>query len=347
MGTGHIMRMIALAQGCLRRGGEVMIVSATCPRPLVDRIEACGIGYRDLTAETPGSLEDGEQTIKLAKQIEATWVITDGYHFGLDYQRLVKGAGLALMCTDDHGYSEEWHCDAILNQNLDAQIWGRYANDVSDAVSLLGSSFCLLREEFLGHGRASTPAGRVEKLLVSLGGSDPDNVTENVLTLLEAGCDRPLSVRVLVGADNQHLERLENFKSKHDVSLVQNSSDMAGQFVWADAVISAAGSTCWEWLHVGIPGAVVTIADNQVPIAEALTKGHSAALNLGWGEGLASEEWIPVLANWLEDPGSVTDQDRALKIVDGGGADRLAAGASHRWPSALTEDQRRWRAWPR
>ena len=43
LGTGHVMRMIALAQAYRRRGGEVTIASVQCPEPIIDRVEELGI----------------------------------------------------------------------------------------------------------------------------------------------------------------------------------------------------------------------------------------------------------------------------------------------------------------
>ncbi|MDA0768346.1 MAG: UDP-2,4-diacetamido-2,4,6-trideoxy-beta-L-altropyranose hydrolase, partial [Verrucomicrobia bacterium] len=317
--------MIALAQGIIRRGGSVTMAGLSCPDSLVDRLQDTGIVHRFLAAEVPGSVEDGMATIAMAKELGARWIVTDGYHFGYDFQKQVKDAGFSLLCADDHGYSERWHCDAILNQNLDAENWASYANDFPDAAHLLGSSFCLLREEFITVEGSSRREGRPENVLVSLGGSDPDNVTENALKLLEAAGTRPLNIRVLVGPDNTHLESIQAFKSKHRLSLVQNASNMPEQFEWADVVISAAGSTCWEWLHAGLPGAVVTIADNQVPISRALSETRPLALGLGWGTQLTEVAQVRRLAAWMEDPDSATDQAMARKVVDGRGADRVAA----------------------
>jgi ribosomal protein S18 acetylase RimI-like enzyme len=100
---------------------------------------------------------------------------------------------------------------------------------------------------------------------------------------------------------------------------------MPAQYAWADGIISAGGSTCWEWLHAGLPGAIVTIAANQLPIVQALTETRRAALPLGWFQKFAPDVQGPFLAAWLETPESVTDQDAARSVIDGYGTHRVAS----------------------
>ena len=44
-GTGHVMRMIALAQAYLRRGGSVMMLSINCPDSIVESMRTCGMSH--------------------------------------------------------------------------------------------------------------------------------------------------------------------------------------------------------------------------------------------------------------------------------------------------------------
>ena len=324
-GTGHVMRMIALAQAYLRRGGSVSMASVNCPERLVERVHGHGITHHTIKATQPGDSEDAELTVELAKELGAQWLVVDGYHFDYAYQKHVKNSGLFLLCTDDHGYSERWHCDAILNQNLDADLRVSYKNDLSEANILAGASFCLFREEFLGSQSVKPKWDTIESLLVTLGGSDPENATEATLQLINQACARPLNIRVLAGADNPHIERLCSFESHHQVEVVQNATNMPEQYAWADGIISAGGSTCWEWLYLRLPAAIVTIADNQFPIVQALTESRQVALSLGWFNGPAFGANTQQLSKWIDAPSEVCDAQIARQLIDGRGAGRVAA----------------------
>lgn len=358
IGTGHVMRMIALAQGWVDRNGEwqmadgecaecraqVVFICAKLPEALEVRLRDEGFTVVRIDAQ-PGSEEDLQQTLALVREQgtgdsgkeagphsmphipypNQQWLVTDGYHFDYDYQKGVKDrSGLRLLCVDDHGYSDRWYCDAILNQNLDAEKQMKYQTDFPDTQLLLGSQFCLLRREFLRADRPENDLGPIQRLLVTLGGSDPDNATSAVLQLLHSACKRPLDLRVLLGADNPHLDAIKAFESHHRIETLQGVSNMPVQYAWADGIISAGGSTCWEWLYFGLPGAIVTIAENQVPAVEALTKFRHAALPLGWLHDFDSRAEGQVLTDWLNQPESQIDRTEANGLIDGYGSARIA-----------------------
>ncbi|EKD45311.1 MAG: pseudaminic acid biosynthesis-associated protein PseG [uncultured bacterium] len=55
---------------------------------------------------------------------------------------------------------------------------------------------------------------------------------------------------------------------------------MAELMLAADLAIGAAGSTSWERCYLALPSIIISIADNQIPIAQALDK-IGASLYLG------------------------------------------------------------------
>jgi UDP-2,4-diacetamido-2,4,6-trideoxy-beta-L-altropyranose hydrolase len=341
-GTGHVMRMIALAQAYLRRGGSVAMASVNCSKRLVERVHSHGITHHTIKATQLGDSEDAELTVKLAKELGAQWLVVDGYHFDYAYQKHVKNSGLSLLCTDDHGYSKHWCCDAILNQNLDAEKNINYENDVIDFKRLLGASFCLFREEFLQGNQVKKPWKQIDCLLITLGGSDPENATAATLRLLNASISRSLTIRVLAGADNPHVERLRPVESHHQIEVIQNATNMPEQYAWADGIISAGGSTCWEWLYLGLPGAIVTIADNQLPIVQALTESRQVALSLGWFNGPVFGANTQQLSKWIDAPSEVCDAQLGRQLIDGRGADRVAALFNHRLKVDIITTAKSW-----
>src|SRR5215468_7020543 len=102
IGHGHVMRCIALAQEWQDRGGRCLFVSAN-PVPAIEaRLRAEGCEIVKLEA-VPGSREDALQVAQSAAQNDARQVVVDGYHFGVEYQRSLKAAGLKLLVVDDYG----------------------------------------------------------------------------------------------------------------------------------------------------------------------------------------------------------------------------------------------------
>src|ERR1700720_1415005 len=86
IGTGHVMRCLALAQEFQRTAGRVIFVQGKTTSAIEDRLRAEGLEIASLNA-TPGSTEDARATVRLAREQGADWIVADGYHFDAEYQR--------------------------------------------------------------------------------------------------------------------------------------------------------------------------------------------------------------------------------------------------------------------
>ena len=270
MGTGHVMRCIALGQAWQDAGGNVSFVSCCDSDGIKKRIREEGFTLVELPDAYPRSEEDLSTTLELATQSGATWVVVDGYHFDLAYQQAVRQAGLKLLYVDDYNHLQEYDADILLNQNIGAEEFEYCCNP--ECRSLLGLRYVMLRREFRSLGSKEECEGAVKHVLVTMGGSDPDNATLQVIKAFLRLDVESLLIRVVVGTSNLHLESLRNaIKGQSmQIELLTAVNDMSTLMQWADFAISAAGSTCWELASVGIPFATVILAENQQGIANGL-----------------------------------------------------------------------------
>ena len=334
IGTGHVMRMIALAQAYQDRGGTVTIASVVCPDAIVERVRREKIDFKRVATNDLGSTADLNLTIACAGSIGAKWVVLDGYHFGLEYQRALRKSGFKVLAVDDYGHCETWAADAVLNQNIFATEL-KYHSEVEGCRFLLGTKFALLRREFrmeaenrhtVRESDASKKARQpIRRLLVTLGGSDVDNVTGRLLVALNSLPELRLEIKALVGGGNPHLEKLRQLASAspHSIGLLQNVVDMPSMYRWADGVISAGGSTCWEWLFFHLPAAVVCLAENQRRVVAALER-HRLAIVLSGRENLNSDASRQTLRSLLECCDDLIMRPPQNFEIDGGGAGRVA-----------------------
>jgi UDP-2,4-diacetamido-2,4,6-trideoxy-beta-L-altropyranose hydrolase len=284
MGTGHVMRMIALAQAWQDGGGEAVFACAEITPALRERLAQEGFALKEITAQ-PGSAEDLAATCALICQSEEKnpVVALDGYQFDADFQLGLKKAGCRLLVMDDYGHAAFYHADWVLNQNLPARE-ELYASRAPHTRLLLGTKFALLRREFLNYRGWQRQIPEIaRKVLVTLGGADPDNVTGKVI---EALAPLDIEVKVVVGGSNPHLPELqqavEGMKTQAaKIELVINPADMPGLMAWADLAIAAGGSTAWELAFMGLPFFTIILAENQVHLANALDS-LGATTCLGW-----------------------------------------------------------------
>ncbi|MGD0283921.1 MAG: UDP-2,4-diacetamido-2,4,6-trideoxy-beta-L-altropyranose hydrolase [Dissulfurispiraceae bacterium] len=271
MGTGHVMRTLALAQAWQDAGGGVRYAMAAPSPGIAARLNAESVEI-DAIQESPGSDDDARQTVELARLQNAAWVVVDGYQFGGNYQRLIKESGLQLLVLDDYGHAEHYWADLVLNQNLHANE-SLYRNREPYTRLLLGVRFALLRREFLKwQGWQREIPTVASKVLVTVGGGDPDNVTLRMMEAL-GRIDIPgIEAVVLAGAANRHYAGLQAAAncSPAKIRLESNASDMPSLMAWADIALGAAGSTSWERAFMGLPSLVVVLAANQKPLAREL-----------------------------------------------------------------------------
>ena len=323
IGTGHLMRCLALAQGWKDAGGEVTFVTACSNDNLLGRLYDEGFTVHKIENPYPHP-QDWQTTREILEEHKDAWLVIDGYHFDSSYQRLVKESGHPLLAIDDYGHAGHYYADIVLNQNLHAENL-TYSCEPYTKL-LLGTKYVLLRREFLkwrGWKREIPEVAR--KVLVTMGGSDPENVTLKVINAINMVDFGPLEVAVVVGPTNPHYEALERAArtSRHSIVLMRNVPDMPELMSWADIAIAAGGTTCWELAFMGLPFVVIVLAKNQRLVAEALND-VGCALDLGWHDDLSSLEITePLVSLLLNQKRRAEMNQRGQQIVDGKGVIRV------------------------
>lgn len=318
------MRCLALAQAWQDDGGHAVFVMAMESPVLEDRLKSEGMEVVHLSAR-PGSDGDAVQTADLARQMAAHWVVVDGYHFPTDYQRIIKDIGLCLLFIDDIGHAEHYYADIILNQNLHAHR-ELYPKREPYTQLLLGTHYVLLRREFLKWEEWKREIPDVaRKVLVTLGGGDPDNVTLKVIRALQQVEVDGLEAVVVVGADNPHLEELSSavHGSRLPIRLESNAKRMPDLITWAEAAVSSGGTTSWELAFMGLPSLILILADNQRPIAEQLN-AERISMNLGYHDNLSPGEIAQAIMQLVVSARVRTEMARrGPEFVDGQGPVRV------------------------
>jgi UDP-2,4-diacetamido-2,4,6-trideoxy-beta-L-altropyranose hydrolase len=320
-GTGHVMRCLALAQAW-RKAGTVIFAVAQCTPALEERVREEGFEVRKLLLE-PGSRADAQETTSLALQAGVIWVVVDGYQFGADYQRAIKSAGLRLLFFDDYGHAGYYCADLVINQNWGAEA-RTYTRREPHTRLLLGTRYALLRSEFLTwqDWRRETPTV-ARRVLVTLGGSDPHNITGKVVEALKMV--ENFEAVVVVGGSNPHWSSLKADRRKLATAfeLVVNAKNMPELMARADIAITAAGATLWEMAFMGLPSLVVLLADNQRINAE-FAKRTGLGIYLGWHTDVNPQRVAGALTTFALDRQRREDISGELrKMVDGQGAMRV------------------------
>lgn len=324
-GIGHVMRCAALAQAWRDRGGAVTALSCSAMPTIADSFAAPAIAIPS-AHPSPIDLSMTLAAIRRCDSSAPPWLALDGYHFDLAYQRAVRAAGCRLLVIDDTAHLPYYDAEMILNHGAHAPTLDY---PCPTATQLLrGPVYALLRPEFqLQAGRQKSIAPRARKLLITMGGSDPVNATARVIAALQRKFLADCTIRVVVGPANGRADALRQLaaQSRFRIVFEIGRQRLAPLMRWADLAVSAAGGTCAELAAMGVPMALLALADNQRPIAAAL-EAAGVALNLGWHDSLSPSRIgaaLSALAADFSQRAAMSGKARAL--VDGQGAQRVAA----------------------
>ncbi len=318
------MRCLALAQAWRDRGGSVTFLLAPGGTEIHERLRFESFEVSEISAGS-GSAADAAQTARLAAKNGADWLVVDGYHFSEEYRNRVRRASAHLLLVDDHGAFAPYDCEVVLNTNAYASE-AMYPNRQGKTRFLIGSKYALLRREFLQMKRKSQGASEgATRVLVTLGGADPNNVTLQVVEALQELGDLKFELTVVLGASNHHrasLERALRLCSQPS-RILMNVVNMPELMSESDLAVSAGGGTCDELAFLRVPMFLITIASNQEQAVEAYCQ-NKAAVKAGWFRFLSRDGLAKSLRDVICDRSLRREiGEKAGGMVDGEGARRV------------------------
>lgn len=302
IGTGHVMRCLALADALAGQGSECLFICRAFEGHLIDFIRSKGHATHALPAVTAepdvSTVSDGlvhsqwlgttqAQDVAACTSILAAgvpdWLIFDHYALDCHSEAALRPYCRKLMVIDD--LADRYHaCDLLLDQTF-----GREEEDYHSLVPehcqlLCGSAYALLRPEFAALRsnslqRRTHPALR--QLLITMGGVDKDNATGQVLQALR-DCPLPqdCQITIALGPTAPWLESVHNQAQgmPWSTSVLVGVRDMAQLMADSDLAIGGAGATSWERCCLGVPTIMLVLAKNQEKVARGLEKAGAARL---------------------------------------------------------------------
>lgn len=270
---------------------------------------------------------DADQTRQVLAGAGADWLIVDHYALGERWEQRMRDAVARIMVIDD--LADRPHaCDLLLDQNMVESMEERYTGKIpANCGLLLGPHYALLQSAYAEmHDRTPARMGPIRNILVFFGGADTKNLTGRVISAFVSLRRADVRLNVVVGSINRHIDALRQSASgQENIVLHTHVPTLAPLMAEADLAVGACGVTAWERCCLGLPALVVTIADNQQPIAAELQRRGlirwlgseevvderklAHALEAVLAEGLPSAEW----SQWCKE------------AVDGQGARRVAS----------------------
>ncbi|WP_265088742.1 UDP-2,4-diacetamido-2,4,6-trideoxy-beta-L-altropyranose hydrolase [Psychrobacter immobilis] len=335
------MRCLTLAKALTDNGADCSFICRDHIGNLIDTIQKLGflvykLGHnkdeKASLAEIKNQLyhanwlgvtqkQDATDCLSIFKEIQPEWVVVDHYALDKEWQCILEPYYKKLMVIDDLG-DREHIADLLLDQNYGSTV-SKYQSLVSEKCSVLtGTQYTLLRPEFAECREYSLKRRSnkfvINSILVTLGGTDPDNYTSRVLQqLINTEFNPEAEVIVVMGAKAPNFEAVNCLASEMSVktTVMRNVDNMAELMSNADLAIGAAGATTWERCCLGLPTIQIVIAENQRKVAMELASINVVKL-------ISEFNCIPQL---LENSGSWMKEasKKSATLVDGYGTDRV------------------------
>lgn len=297
VGTGHMMRCLALANEAKQHDWECIFVLRDPEDRIVEYISSFDHRVKKLVSHdnekiidnttahsdwlSVSQTQDANETVEVIRDLKPDWIIVDHYALDAIWFKIIDNTNAKILVIDDLG-DRELICDVLVDQNLGASAEKYDGKLPINCRLLLGPTYALLRGEFKSW-REQSVKGRldrnIENILITMGGVDVDNHTLQILKeISKSDCAMKCSFKVLVGGSYPHTKKLHEFlkTSKLKVSVLSNVNNVAHIMCESDLCIGAAGSTSWERCCLGLPTITFTIADNQIKIAEQLSQKNVA-----------------------------------------------------------------------
>lgn len=320
VGFGHYSRCLALHDELTRSGWEVVHVMKHSHRYILENLEA-----RD------------RQCLLLPEAMplseEATLLATDSQTRGFDAILFDYSTSYTRGAVDevDRCLSELGHLCAIglidsvrelalvpeLKAGCDVVVvpYVGYENigiPGNVGVTLSGPRYFVFGPEYVQRSqKVRQVSKRVERVLVTFGGSDPSSVTVLAMDALSQIKDRRLDIRIVVGPGfSEPLRcRVDQFcdQTHHHARPVDAPSTLIDHMIWCDLALSSTGLTKYELALTGTPSILISINKEH-----DLINQHFARLMTARDQGSCTDLDAVTLAKAIVEVTEAQDERRAM-----------------------------------
>lgn len=192
----------------------------------------------------------------------------------------------------------------------------------------MGPAYFIFRQEFIDAARVSREIRKdAQNILVTMGASDPLNLTQKVAKALNRLNRILLKLRIVIGPGfatsvKPDLERiLKGFEGNYELLL--GSNNMADLMLWSDLAITGGGLTKYETAITGTPSIIISHFAEEAKRTEEFEKGGST-LHLGLISEIEEKDVAEAVAKLLADNAvRVEMSKKGRNMVDGKGIERI------------------------
>ena len=188
----------------------------------------------------------------------STW-INDKFETSINMAKHIKSTGVYLALIDDIGAGEVY-----ADVNYVGLIYFTKQRFISKNTRI-GMQYVILNSEIDMHRHLRE---KFNRLIVSFGGSDPNN---NTLSVVKRLLKTDIPFDITVGPNNRSYDELESLRGNR-FELFQNVPSLIELFAGYDLAITGGGVTCCEANAAGLPCIIIANVPHEVNTGKFLEK---------------------------------------------------------------------------
>ena len=296
VGTGHLHHCLQLAEHLDHH--DLVFLLRDCEAFAVELVERTGWTFKEESSlgSDLASIADAGPRLLVNDVLDTT----------LADVSVPLELGWRVVNIEDRGQGARL-ADLVIN--------ALYSHDPKSPDHVLnGPKFATLRTEFM-NCPAKEIRESVASILITFGGTDPNNLAERTFQALHGKLDADLRVIQGPGA--------RPFEVPTDSTVVTNVSSMATEMMRADIIITAAGRTVYEAAATGTP--VVVLSQHPREYSHAHLSMDDGVIHLGLGTLLSEDDLLSKVRSLCLDPTLRLEMSLRLRgMIDHLGADRIA-----------------------
>lgn len=309
IGIGHIYRQMNLAESLEASGFKVTFFIKPY-EVTIKKLNQNGFDYRVI-------FNDGELLRSLSEN-EYDTVVFDIRDTKKGYIKKIREKGIKIISFDDLG--DGGSCsDLLIDANRDYE-QASYKKLFSPKTCF-GPQYIILKKQFYNiWKREKHISTRIKSILITMGGSDPLDISRKLLKTFKTRAIG-LSIRIVLGPAYTNKKKIiHNTKEFPNIEIITDTEKMEELIYQSDLIFCSGGITLYEALASGTPAVVISQNEHQAITAD---KFHKLGIvrHLGLGKTISNKSIIKALEISQKD--RMVMSKKGKEMVDGRGLERV------------------------
>ena len=294
IGTGHVYRCLSIASKLVFH--EVLFLLDSSHQLGIDIVNNYNYKYQVYHGE--------KDLINVLRQYAPQMVINDILDTSKEYITQLKEEGYFVVNFEDLGVGTE-----VADVVFDAL----YEHDICQSNIFTGHKYYILKDEFYFQpSKLITQA--VNNVLITFGGTDPNNFTEKVIDSILA-TNYEGRINVILGLGYDGLERLiDKYESNQSIQIYRNVSDISEFMFKADIIFTSAGRTMYEVCSLGVP--TICLCQNEREMTHVFANSNNGFINMGLGEVIDNQQIINQFVSLVNDYELRIEMNKKMLQID-------------------------------